>query len=354
MSTPLPSLSWPEPPQRLPLAPLRPVLDRFASLAVTHPDDVTLVPGLAAGEEEHASDAPPALEQLVDELGGLRVGDREVLQLLVEERTDVGPYTMLGEPTSYYPLAEGDDVAVVLTLGVDGLPGAVYGIGDDLALRFAAPDLGTYLDAVADVVEGVLAEADRAGGPGSGDASPGGPDASDGGPTAGYADVPGGPDEGPTSGSEDAPGEPRRGAASGSDGAPGAAATGDRAALLDSLLDRYFFVPLLGPGVDDSGDDDLGDDDLGDDESGGENRADDPEDAAAGDAVPVVVLTGEGAGELPSDLPSLPEGTVAVADLRRARPGDRADLLEADLPGDPLDHHLAWAAGGLVIAVVPD
>ena len=151
------SLPWPTGASPLPVAEVRAVLDRLASLATVHAQDVTLLPGLAVAEEELPADPPPALEQITDELGGLRVRGHDVLDLQVETRTDVGPYTLLGEPTSWYPLHESPEAAVVLVLDQDGAPGAVHGIGEDLALRLAAPDLPAYLERVADAVEVVLA-----------------------------------------------------------------------------------------------------------------------------------------------------------------------------------------------------
>ena len=82
------SLPWPDGAEVLPIAPLRPVLDRLASLVTVHEQDVAMVPGLAVTEEEVAADPPPALEQLVDELGGITLRDLPVLTLLVENRTD--------------------------------------------------------------------------------------------------------------------------------------------------------------------------------------------------------------------------------------------------------------------------
>ncbi len=152
------SLPWPTEAEVLPIASVRPVLDRLASLVTTHADDAALIPGLAVTEEEVAADPPPALEQVVDELGGITVAGASLLTLLIEDRTDVGPYTLMGESTSYYPLYETSDAAVVLTLDEDGAPGAVYGIGEDLALQLAAPDLGAYLERVADALEAVLAD----------------------------------------------------------------------------------------------------------------------------------------------------------------------------------------------------
>lgn len=152
------SLPWPDGAEALPIASLRQVLDRLTSLVTVHEQDAALVPGLAVAEEEVAADPPPALEQLVDELGGITLRDLPVLTLLVENRTDVGPYTLLGEATTYYPLYETPDTAVVLTLDELGTPGAVYGIGEDLALQLAAPDLPTYLGLFADALEATLAD----------------------------------------------------------------------------------------------------------------------------------------------------------------------------------------------------
>ena len=117
------SLPWPDGAEVLPIAPLRPVLDRLASLVTVHEQDVAMVPGLAVTEEEVAADPPPALEQLVDELGGITLRDLPVL-----------------------------------TLDENGTPGAVYGIGEDLALQLAAPDLPTYLGLFTDALEATLAE----------------------------------------------------------------------------------------------------------------------------------------------------------------------------------------------------
>ena len=53
-----------------------------------------------------------------------------------------------------------------------------------------------------------------------------------------------------------------------------------------------------------------------------------------------------------SGLPDLPAGTLAVADLRDATVGARVDLMEVDVPGDPLETHVAWSAHGRVIALL--
>src|SRR5699024_5384338 len=157
VSTPMNnSLPWPTGAEVLPLASVRPVLDRLSSLVTTHEEDAALIPGLAVTEEEVAAAPPPALEQIGDELGGVRVCWLTMLTLQIEDRTDVGPYTLLGPATSFYPLYETPEAAVVLALDEDGAPGAVYGIGEDLALQLAAEDLPGYLERFADALEIVL------------------------------------------------------------------------------------------------------------------------------------------------------------------------------------------------------
>lgn len=266
MSTPTPALSWPDPGEVLPIAALRPVLERLSSLAVTRPDVVALIPGLSTGEEEVAADPPPALAQIVDEIGGVRVGDRDELTLLIEDRVGEGPYTLLQDATAFYPLHEGEDVAVVLTLGEDGTPGAVYGIGEDLALHLAAPDLGAYLSRLADALERALAEAE-----------------------------------------EEAE---RRGEST--------------VEAVRELLDLHLYRDVLGL---------------------------DPED----DTVPeATVLEPVPTGEAPEPPAgeTLPADTVAVVDLRGAPLGAVAPVMDAELPGDPLDWHLEWRAGGLLLCIV--
>lgn len=152
------SLPWPDAAGVLPVEPLRPVLERLASLALRHPDDVTLLPTRVdeEGEVDESTDPPPALEQVVEEFGGIDVRGGAGITLLVDERSDLGPYTLLGAPITFYPLHEGEDVAVVLTIGDDGAPGAIYGIGEDLALTLAARDLGGFLERYADALAATL------------------------------------------------------------------------------------------------------------------------------------------------------------------------------------------------------
>ncbi len=269
MSSPQPSLSWPTSPTPLRIAELRPVVDRLTSLAHAHERELAVIPGLATTGEEIAADPPPALEQVTDELGGLSVRGRRELDLLVEERTDVGPYTLLGEPTSYYPLHEDEDVAVVLTVAEDGTPGAVYGIGEDLALHLAAPDLGAYLTRFADALEQALSELDD---------------------------------------------HIRR-----SWGEPSVEDETARDDALEELLDLHLYRAILGTS----------------------------EDADDVDADEVAIQDPQQAG-----LTELPTGTLAVADLRDAPRDARVDVIDAELPGDPLDWHLAWREAGLVVCLV--
>lgn len=259
------SLPWPTDAPVLPIATVRPVLDRLTSLGHRHAQDVTLVPGLATTEEEVAADPPPALEQITDELGGIEVRGLTQLDLLVEDRTDVGPYTLLDEATSFYPLYESPDTAVILTLGDDGAPGAVYGIGEDLALQYAAPDLGSYLERFADALEATVTALDE-------------------------------------HGDETDPGE------------------ADRTDAAERLMDQHLFRDVLG---------------LTDTHAVPEVPLRSPEQAAA--AAPGT---------------DLPAGTVAVADLREAPLGARVDVIDADLPGDPLEASLAWRAGGRIVCII--
>ena len=269
MSSPLPSLSWPTSPSPLRIAQLRPVVDRLTSLARTHERDVTAVPGLAMTDEEIVADPPPALEQILDELGGIAVHGVPQLDLLIEDRTDVGPYTLLGESTSYYPIHEGADVAVVLTIADDGTPGAVYGIGEDLALQLAAPDLAGYLTRFADALEASLAELDEH-------------------ILAGW-------------------------------GEPSLDQDSVRAEALDELLDKHLYRAILGTSED----------------------ADDADDAE------IPIVSPQQAG-----LTDLPAGALALADLREAPLDARVAVIDAELPGDPLEWHLAWREGGLVVCLV--
>jgi hypothetical protein len=255
------SLPWPDAAEVLPIIAVRATVDRLTSLAHTHPEDATLIPGAAVSEEELAADPPPALEQLTDELGGVEVRGLRMLDLLVEDRTDVGPYTLLGDPTTFYPLYETPDAAVILTLDETGAPGAVYGIGEDLALQLAAPDLATYLERFADALEATLTTLAERG---------------------------------------DDAGEKNE----------------DRTDAAGQLLDHHLFAQVLGMR------------DL--------------------EQIPAVALQ-DPAG---SGIADLPAGTVAVADLRQAPVGARADVMDAEVPGDPLAMQLAWREGGRVLCVL--
>lgn len=265
------SLPWPTEAPVIPLREARPILDRIASLARTHEQDVTLVPGAALAEEDTAADPPPALEQILDELGGIELCGIPVLMLLIEDRTDVGPYTLLGKATTFYPLYETPEVAVVLTLDDDGAPGVVYGIGEDLALQLAAPDLLSYLERFADALEASLQALAQRG------------------------------DEPDTKGDA-------------------------RAEAAQELMDQHLFAAIVGAGRTRTSTRGLP----------GRTRPSSLQDASA------------------SGIDALPDGALLVADLRAAPVGARVDLIDADVPGDPLDLRIAWRDRGRLVTLHTD
>ena len=287
-------LPWPDAAPVLPVEPLRGVLEAFSSLALRHPEDVTLLPPLVDedGNADESADPPPALEQIVEEFGGIEVRGRVRLNLLTDDRTDLGPYTLLGDPTTFYPLIEGDDVAVILTIDEDGTPGAVYGIGEDLSLTLASRSLGhfleRYLHALTETLEGLDAEAERA--------------------SAGAGDS----------------GEAGNGAGAGTTAAPDRSAAPDgaptRAESAVELMKAHMLSSILGL--------------L-------------PEEERA--AVPIESVADSG-----FEADDLPEGTVAVADLRDVDGDASVHVMDADLPGDPLECRIAFSHGGLVVSIVDE
>lgn len=270
------SLPWPTEAPAIPLLTARPVLDRISSLARTHEPDVTLVPGLAVNEEEIAADPPPALEQILDELSGIELRGIPVLNLVIEDRTDVGPYTLLGAATTFYPLYETPEAAVVLTIDDDGAPGVVYGIGEDLALRLAAPDLIAYLERFADALDATLNAL----------------------------------------------------ALRGDESDPKGVA---RTEAAQELIDLYLFTALVGED---------------DDEEEADAKADAAADGAAGESASVPLQDPAVSG-----ISALPEGALLVADLRDAPLGAHVDLIDAEVPGDPLDLRVAWREHGRIITL---
>lgn len=265
-------LSWPDGAPVVPVEPLRAVIEAYSSLALRHPDEVSLLPTLVDedGDADEAADPPPALEQIVEEFGGVAVCGRPLLDLLVDDRSDLGPYTLLGEPTTFYPLYEGEDVAVVLMIDEDGAPGAVYGIGEDLAMTLAARSIGHYLERFLHALTETLGELD--------------------------AEV-----------------ERTRGADAVHD-------TGARAEAAERLIDAHLLSTILG--------------DLPEGER---------------DVVPVESTDDSGFEE-----DDLPEGAVAVADLRDAPIDATVQVMDADLPGDPLECRIVPSHRGLVLAIVDD
>lgn len=256
-------LPWPTEAPVLPVEPLRPVLEALASLALRHPEDVTLLSTLVDedGTADESADPPPALEQVLEEFGGIEIRGRCRLDLLPDERSDLGPYTLLGDPTTFYPLHEGSDVAIVLSIEEDGAPGAVYGIAEDLSLTLAARDLGHFLERWLHALLETLSELDAEGIQGEG-----------------------------------------------------------RGEAAERRLDAHLLSTLLG-GL--------------------------PEDERV--TVPVLPVAESGFEE-----DDLPEGTIAVADLREAPLEATAEIMDAELPGDPLEVRLGFTHGGQVIAVIDD
>lgn len=203
------SFTWPHEATPLAVAPLRPTLEHLQALVSRYPDVLELIDPLGLDDDESdesglveedarlaASDAtvadaavagaaggsrgagaagatpeagdpsrflPPALAHIADEFGGIRVrGQQADLAIVVDERSDLGPYTLLTDPVSFTPLYEGEDVAVVLSIDPSGAPGPVYGIDEDLALVLAGQDLADYLQRYTQALDEALAAADPA------------------------------------------------------------------------------------------------------------------------------------------------------------------------------------------------
>ncbi|UEJ81741.1 hypothetical protein Bra3105_12930 [Brachybacterium halotolerans subsp. kimchii] len=262
----MPAFDWPHDAAPLPIEPLRGAIDRLTALAARHEGVLELIAPLEAEDEQSdgapgtaglaggvAGDPraylPPVLSRIADEFGGIRVvGGDAALMIVVDERSDLGPFTILTDPVSFTPLYEGDDVAVVLAIDAQGAAGPVFAIGEDLALTLVAPDLVDYVQRFTEALDlAVTTTADE---------------------------------------------------------------TVD-AELVADRMEESFFAPLF---------------------------AEDPE--------RTVALT----VEAPSGVDA-PADALAVADLRGAAPGARVEVMDADLPGDPLDIGIAWRADGLVVVV---
>ncbi|PWH07354.1 hypothetical protein DEO23_01530 [Brachybacterium endophyticum] len=288
----MPSFDWPRDAAPLPIEPLRAPIERLQTLAARHEGVLELIDPLETDEEEAqagstagsaatagtagfaggvagdpATYLPPALSRIADEFGGISVvGGAAALTIVVDERSDLGPYTILTDPLSFTPLYEGDDVAVVLAIDESGAPGAVFAIGENLALTLVAPDLGEYIGRYADALDLAL------------------------------------------TGGEEPGSESRTGTSA--TGTSGTVSAPD-AELVAERMEGSFFAPLF-------------------EEEG----------------KPVVPL----AASAPEGI-TAPTGTAAIADLRGAPLGSRVEVLEADLPGDPLAIRIAWREGGLVVCV---
>jgi hypothetical protein len=285
----MPAFDWPRDAAPLPIEPLRGAIERLTTLAARHEGVLELIDPLESDEPEDgaavrtagraalpgggagdpAAYLPPVLSRIADEFGGIQVtGGAAALTIVVDERSDLGPYTILPDPVSFTPLYEGDDVAVVLAIDERGAAGPVFAIGEDLALTLVTHDLGDYVGRYADALDLALT----------------------------------GPAE----------------------RSPGEAASAPDPEVVAERMEESFFAPMFA-----------------------EDGADD---GATSDAVDrsVPVSTTAPAGV------QAPEDAIAFADLREATPGARVEVMDAELPGNPLEIGVRWREGGLVVCVTGD
>lgn len=157
MNQPL-ALNWPQPTEPIDTRDMRAALERLAE-AVAGSDGVAT----PIDPEESAADVPPFLKDIADEMAGARVGDEFELTLLAEERTDLGPFTLLGDPTSYYPLFETPEDAIILTINEQGVPGGVWWIDEELDMHLLATSFTEYVDLVTDAIKALPPEIDDPG-----------------------------------------------------------------------------------------------------------------------------------------------------------------------------------------------
>lgn len=141
MQTPQ-SLNWPTPDTPFDTSAERAALERLAVAVAASEHAEPIDP------EESAADVPPYFKDLADELGGVSVGSEFELNLLAEDRTELGPFTLLGEYESYYPLFETADDAVIVTINDEGVPGGVWWIDEELDMHLLATSFTEYVDLV--------------------------------------------------------------------------------------------------------------------------------------------------------------------------------------------------------------
>lgn len=141
-------MAYAEPTAPLDLAALRPAIVRLTAIAQQH--GLTVI-----DPDETAAQLPPVLTDLAHEFGGVILDEDFAVNLLIEDRTDLGPYTLLGDPDEYYPLYEGLEDAVIVAIGEDGTAGGVWFIDDELDLHQLAASIGDYFTRVADAFDAV-------------------------------------------------------------------------------------------------------------------------------------------------------------------------------------------------------
>jgi hypothetical protein len=174
------------------LTPVRPAIARAQDLATRYPDLLELIDPLPGSDGSEGADAdggadrsttqvagrlpgsatgdaeiflPPALRAFAEEFGGLRIRGADLgLEILVTERSELGPFTLLEDPLSFTPVYEGEDVAAVVALDPAGTPGAVYGIDEDLSFTLLAGDLGEFVVTFVAALDRAIEETLRADG----------------------------------------------------------------------------------------------------------------------------------------------------------------------------------------------
>ncbi|MCT1558414.1 hypothetical protein M3A96_09845 [Helcobacillus massiliensis] len=167
-------MTYTEPAQMLDLSAARPAFERLtafvkaagaaenastdSSAATDSASAAGTVPGAGPqliDPDETAAQIPPVLQPLVDEFAGIHLDDDFEVNLVIDERTDLGPYTLLGDTDEYYPLFETADEAIIVTIADNGNAGGVWYIDEELGLHLLATSLPAYLETVGNAIAAV-------------------------------------------------------------------------------------------------------------------------------------------------------------------------------------------------------
>jgi hypothetical protein len=165
------------------LTPVRPAIARAQDLATRYPDLLELIDPLPGSDGSEGADAdggadrsttqvagrlpgsatgdaeiflPPALRAFAEEFGGLRIRGADLgLEILVTERSELGPFTLLEDPLSFTPVYEGEDLGEFVVTFVAALDRAIEetlradGLDPVTAARTgASPDPDAVADAL--------------------------------------------------------------------------------------------------------------------------------------------------------------------------------------------------------------